>query len=351
VAIQDVRCIQVGYGGIGRGMVTRSLTRKPWYRTAAVVDVRDAALRQAQQDLGLLDAALFTSPEAALAAVEAEAVFINTPSELHYEQCRAALEAGRHVLVAKPITNDFEQAVRLVELAAAKRVTLSVGQQIRFNRHYLAVRRFVESGRIGQVEFAYFLNAKPRFDPLNLKDMDQPALYEMSCHHFDSLLALFPRAAPESIVADGFRPSWSRYAGPSMVNALIEFRDGPHVLYHGGFSSQGPLYELRLEGSSGALRCRGLHMSNDTMAYAVAAPGGQFGEERIDDGIPAANPFDRFFDVWYEYLAGGPEPPFSGRNNLKVFAMLAAGIDSIRTGGRVRIVDHPKYHVTFQRRE
>jgi len=341
-----IRCIHIGYGGIARGMI-RNLQSRPWYATAAVVDVRPAALEQAKQENHLPDSALFADPAEALHQVQADVVFINTPSELHYAQARAAIEAGRHVLVAKPITNDFGQAAELVRLARAAGVKLAVGQQIRYNRHYQAVRRFIESGRLGSVEFAYLLNSKPRPDPLNLKDMSQPALYEMSCHHFDSLLALLPDAVPESIVADGFRPSWSRYTGPCMVYALIRLSGGLHVLYHGGFSSQGPLYELRLEGSRGALRCRGLHMSNDTMTYAVAEPGGCFRDEPVDDGIPARNPFDRFFDIWHEWLQGGAEPPFSGRNNLKVFAMLSAAIDSLQCGQTVRIADNPGYKAAF----
>jgi predicted dehydrogenase len=313
------------------------------------VDVRRAALQQAKQDLHLDDAALFADLADALRQPQGDVVFINTPSELHYDQAKAAIQAGRHVLVAKPVTNDFEQAAELVRFAQAGGVKFAVGQQIRYNRHYQALRRFIESGRLGSVEFVYLLNSKPRPDPLNLKDMGQPALYEMSCHHFDSLLAMFSDAVPESIAADGFRPSWSRYAGPCMVNALIRMTGGMHVLYHGGFSSQGPLYELRLEGSRGALRCRGLHMSNDTMNYAVAEPGGSFQDETVDEGIPAGNPFDRFFDVWHEWLQGGPEPPFSGRNNLKVFAMLSAAIDSLHCGQIVRIAENPRYKAAFGR--
>ena len=50
------------------------------------------------------------------------------------------LEAGLHVLVAKPMTTRWEDAVALVAQARACGRTLSVAQQIRYNRHYLAVR-------------------------------------------------------------------------------------------------------------------------------------------------------------------------------------------------------------------
>jgi len=64
------------------------------------------------------------------------------------------LAAGRHVLVAKPITNNCEEAAELVADARNRNLTLAVVQQIRCNRHYVAVRRFIQSGSLGRVEAA-----------------------------------------------------------------------------------------------------------------------------------------------------------------------------------------------------
>lgn len=343
---RKIRCLVVGMGGISKTML-RELTAKAWYETVGVVDVRDEALADAAARLHLPRTALFKDLDEALRASPADAVIVNTPSELHYAQSKAALEARRHVLVAKPVTNSYEQAVDLVDLAAAQGVTLSVGQQMRFNRHYTAVQRFVDGGGLGSVEAVFFQNSKPRPNPANLARMDQPALYENACHHFDAFVALFGERAPEWIACDGFIPSWSPYAGPCMVNALIRFGGDLHVLYHGGFSSRAPMYEFRLEGSAGALRCHGIHMSNDTMGYEFAPPLGEFAPTTIDDGIPARSPWIRFFDVWHDYLRGGPEPPFSGRNNLKVFALLSAAIESVDNRHPVEVAGNPRFAAAF----
>lgn len=348
---ENVRALIVGYGGITGGML-RHLSPLDWYETGAIVDVREDALAKAQSDQGLADDALFVNMDDAFASGKGEVAFINTPSELHYVQIKAALEAGLHVLVAKPITNNFEEAVELVELAEAKNLNLSVGQQMRFNRHYSSVARFVAEEGLGKVEMMNFLSAKPRHKALNLVGMAQPTLYEMSCHHFDSILSIFPNQVPERIVCDGFRPSWSAYDGPCSINALIHFSNGLHILYHGGFSSQSDLYEVRLEGTKGALRCRGIHMSKDTMHYDFAERGGSFIEQPIDDDVPLENPWPIFFEHWRHYLghgtlADGSAPSFSGRNNLKIFAMLSAGIDSIESGLPVEIAGNPRYKKAF----
>jgi predicted dehydrogenase len=184
---------------------------------------------------------------------------------------------------------------------------------------------------------------------LNLGKMLQPTLYENACHHFDAFLSVFAGHEPEWISCDGFVPSWSKYAGPCMVNALIKFSGNLHLSYHGGFSSQAPMYEFRLEGSKGALKCRGLHMSNDTMDYEVAPALGQFVARRIDDHVLPRDPWSPFFDLWHDYLNGGAEPPFSGRENLKTFAMLSAAIESVESGKPVAIAGNPKYQAAFRR--
>jgi len=180
-----------------------------------------------------------------------------------------------------------------------------------------------------------------------LARMAQPTLYENACHHFDSLLAIFQQNIPEWISCDGFIPSWSPYAGPCMVNALIRFSGNLHVSYHGGFSSRAPMYEFRLEGDKGALVCHGLHMSNDTMRYEFAPALGAFSSAEIDAGVPLNNPFEPFLDTWHAYVGTGNEPPFSGKNNLRVFAMLSAAIESIENGHPVEIATNPRYQDAF----
>lgn len=333
---KTLRLLVVGHGLLG-AYLARRLAAEPGCEIAAVADTSAAAREKAS---ALYAVPVYADLRRALAAGTADAAVISTPSEQHYRQSAAALRRGLHVLVAKPITQSLSEARKLVALAAAKRRKLAVGQQLRFNRHYRAVASFLRSGALGKVEVVHFLNSKPRHKALNLATMAQPAFYEMACHHFDSLLALLPGAAPQSIVADGFRPSWSVYRGPCMVNALITLRGGVHVLYHGGFSSQADCYELRLEGTRGALRCRGIHMSVDEMRYEFAPRGGAFREIDLDAGAPPVNPWDELIARWRAWLAGGAEPPFSGRRNLAVFGLLAAGIESTRTGRTVRLPRH-----------
>ena len=335
---ETIRSIIVGVGGVTRSML-RSLAQKPWHEIAAAVDTNPAALQRAADDYGLSESALHGDLDAALQKTDADVAIINTPSELHYSQARAALLAGLSPLVAKPMTNQYADSVALVGLAAQNDLRLCVGQQMRYFRHYQVVAEFVASGELGSIEQVFFFNAKPRHQARNLKGFEQPVLWEMTCHHLDCLFGVLPMLVPDSIVCDGFMPSWSVYDSACMINAVLRFQGGARMLYHAGYSSQSDCYEMRLEGSRGVLRCRGLHMSKDQMTYEFARRGESFSEIDLDRGRAPTVPWSLFFDRWHDYLQGGDEPHFSGRNNLRVLAVIQAAIESLSSGAFVDIAD------------
>ncbi len=331
-----IRSIIVGAGGVTRSML-RSLTQKPWHEIAAMVDTSPAALQRAADEYGLPATALFSDLDAAIRQTKAEVALINTPSELHHSQTKAALSGKLSPLVAKPLTNNFADSCALVDLAAEQGLRLCVGQQMRYFRHYQVVAEFVASGELGSIEQVFFFNAKPRHQAKNLAGFDQPVLWEMTCHHLDCLFGVMPMLVPEAIFCDGFMPSWSVYDSACMINAVLRFQGGARLLYHAGYSAQSDCYEMRLEGSRGVLRCRGLHMSKDQMTYEFARRGGSFAETDLDRGRAPTQPWSLFFDRWHDYLCGGAEPHFSGRNNLRVLAVIQAAIESLSSGAFVEI--------------
>jgi predicted dehydrogenase len=306
-----MKSLWIGLGEVGVGMIPffRAL---PDFQIVALADPRDASLDHAAAALGegvaaVVDVARFADWRDAIRqapALGVGAVVINTPGHLHDQPVRAALEARLHVLVAKPFVPTIGQAIDLVKLAEAQDRTLCVAQQMRYHRHAIAIRDALASGLIGRPEVIHFVNAKPRPDPLNLAAELQPALREMSCHHFDTLLSLLPGRRAARVFVDAFRPSWSPYAGPCTVNATLACDDGTRVLYHAGFSARASCYELRFEGSEGALRARGVHMSNDDVHFEHARPGGPWQSIDLMAGTAHRSPWREFASRWHAYVTG-----------------------------------------------
>src|SRR5690625_50442 len=83
-----------------------------------------------------------------------DVVAICSPSELHAEQAIAALEAGKDVLVEKPIALTVADAERIVESARARGRTVSAVAQRRLEPEYAAVHRLMQAGDLGQLRLA-----------------------------------------------------------------------------------------------------------------------------------------------------------------------------------------------------
>lgn len=262
-----------------------------------------------------------------------DCVIVNTPGVSHFDDVSLTLDRGLHCLVAKPLTPELPDAKALVSRAHEVGKTLCVAEQIRFNDHYLAVRDLLDKGLVGDVESVLLLNSKPRPNIGSLQNSKHITLEEMSTHHFDLISLLVGDYHEVRVICDEFNPSWSRYANGGMVNVIMVFDGHTHVNYQGGVCAQAPMYELRIEGSLGALRCRGQHMSYGEVSYEFSEAEGLFRPLQIVANPGGFDPWYRFLRAWSNHLLGGPEPPFSGRRNLKVLELVEAARLSVETEG------------------
>lgn len=139
------RIAVVGYGYWGSKHV-RVLSSTPGVEVT-IVDGQPDRLAEAAAHYPL--ARLATDLDAVLDDVDA--VVIATPPGTHAAIAQRALEAGRHVLVEKPLTTSVEDAERLVETAAVHGVHLMVGHTFEYNAAVWKLRELVRSGELGRI--------------------------------------------------------------------------------------------------------------------------------------------------------------------------------------------------------
>ena len=143
--------------------------------------------------------------EALLADDSVELVIVNTPNYTHYEYAKAALTAGKHVVVEKPFTVIVEEGEELISIAKEKGLLLSVYQNRRYDSDYKTVKKIVEQGSLGMIveaEFHYD-RFKEDLSPKLHKEVAGPgtgALYDLGSHLIDQALNLF--GMPEAVFAD-----------------------------------------------------------------------------------------------------------------------------------------------------
>src|SRR5690606_38683033 len=80
-----------------------------------------------------------------------ELVVITAPNEVHYSLAKSALEKGKHVVLEKPMTNTIEEAEKLINLANAKNLILSVFHNRRWDGDFLTVKELIGSEKFGEI--------------------------------------------------------------------------------------------------------------------------------------------------------------------------------------------------------
>lgn len=188
------------YGMSGQVFHAPFLHVNPGFEFAAVVE-RSKHLAQ-QRYPGVK---VYTSVEDMLADKSLDLIIVNTPNATHFDYAKAALEAGKNVIVEKPFTVHSEQGRELVALAKQKGLLLSVYHNRRYDSDYKMVRHVVQSGLLGdilEVEIHYD-RFKDELSYKKHKEVAQPgtgALYDLGSHLIDQALTLF--GMPEALWAD-----------------------------------------------------------------------------------------------------------------------------------------------------
>ncbi|KAF8076238.1 hypothetical protein FPV67DRAFT_1470921 [Lyophyllum atratum] len=139
---------------------------------------------------------------------EVELVIVGTPNETHYSFAKAALEAGKHVLVDKPITATVGQAKELGDLARSRGLVLYAFQNRRWDSDFLALKRLLALPESSPQSLGTLLEFESHFDRYRKglkgtwKDEPRQAAgqtYDLGAHLIDQALTLFGR--PERLTA------------------------------------------------------------------------------------------------------------------------------------------------------
>jgi len=300
-----VRTIHVGVGGRGAWPL-RLIPERGDFESVALVDIKPDKLAAAREMTGLGEEACFTSLEAALQAVEADAVVVITPPDLHAPQCFEAVRAGKHVLVEKPFTKDLAHAHAVVAAAAERGVKVAVCQNRRCSPSVQTIHRLIRDRACGPPSFGMMSTFGWR-PGVHHSGIDRHSyLWERGIHDLDAVCFMLG-ARPKRVWGNSFNPPWSPYAGGAGVHAWVEFDDGTTFGLLCTFAARGRGSSLRFECENGALELKGSELQ-------VHRPGAEEPEPVPLDDAP--RPEAALLDGFYRYITEDVEPGFSGPQNL-----------------------------------
>jgi predicted dehydrogenase len=177
--LTPLRVALVGCGYWGPNLL-RIYMDLPEVEVKWVCDQRPEALQKAHTRYPAV--AVTTDLDVVLADPAVDALLVATPISTHQPIAKAALEAGKHVFIEKPMTADTAQARELVELAAGRGRTLMVGHTFVFSPPVRKVKELIDAGELGDI---YFITTQ-RVN-LGLHQKDVSVVWDLAPHDLSIL--------------------------------------------------------------------------------------------------------------------------------------------------------------------
>ena len=196
----------IGCGAFARFSMAR-YRKLPGVTIAAVADIDPPAAHRAAGELG----AAARSPDDVLVAPDVDLVYIATPPALHFRQARTAVEAGKHVLVEKPLATTVADAEALATLATRRGRVCVANLVERYNPLADAVAAVIRSRLLGDLVHGLFVNeaADEGLAPGHWfwdRDVSGGIFVEHGVHFFD-LVAFWLGAGEVVAAARSVRPT------------------------------------------------------------------------------------------------------------------------------------------------
>jgi predicted dehydrogenase len=343
----------IGYGFAGQVFHAPLLRTTPGLAIAAVASRNPDKVRA---DLG--DVAVHADPAALIKDPAVRLVVLASPNPTHFPLAQAALDAGKHVVVDKPFTDDAAQAGQLMRLAEDKGLLLSVYHNRRWDSTTRTALRLLAGGTLGSIRHAamHFDRFRPQPQARWKEELEAgggiwmdlgPHLLDEAVLYFGTPLAIeadLPTLRPGSRCEDQFQARL-RYAdglrvdlGASMVAAVAR----PRVALHG---LAGSWVKQSLDPQEADL-IAGRRPSGDAAAWGIDTETGTLAVLR--DGQLATSPMPTENGAYPSYYAGirdallGKAPnPVPARQALTVMRLLDAGRISAAERREVLLADVP----------
>jgi predicted dehydrogenase len=333
----SVAVIGCGYWGPN---LLRNFVSCPKTRLVAACDRDSARLQKALALYPGVDAV--TDPREVIDRSDVDAVAIATPVGTHEPLASAALEAGKHVLVEKPLALTTKGAQRLVRMATERGLTLMVDHTFVYSRPIQTIKRLLEEGQLGDL---YFIDSV-RIN-LGLLQNDVNVVWDLATHDLSIMDYLLERS-PRSLSATG-----SCHISPDVEDVAylsLDFGENLLASVHVNWLSPVKVRHLIIGGSRKSLVYNDLDPIEPIKVYDRGVDIGPTPEERAgvlisyrtgdiwSPHVPIFEPLQQVVTHFADCIATGSRPRTDGDAGLRVVRILDAAQRSIKAqGGRIML--------------
>ncbi len=267
-----------------------------------------------------------------------EGIVVATPVGTHYAMAKRALEAGKSVLVEKPLATSNDEANDLVKTAREKKLVLMVGHTFEYSAPVQKMHDIIASGELGDVFYISSVRAN-----LGLFQRDVNVTWDLATHDISIILNLMGGREPEAVSCQG--ESHYGHGVEDVAMLTLRFERNVIAFIHVSWLDPDKIRRTTVVGS------------RKMLVYDDTAP-----QEKIriyDKGVTAQKYYDTFGEFQFSYRYGdiqiprieekeplfcecehfvkciksGETPNTDGVNGARVVAVLEAANYSLRRGG------------------
>ena len=284
---------------------------------------------------------------------ETDAVYIATPPHTHVKIAKAALEAGKHVLVEKPLSTDSFEALDLIETAARNERTLMAGHTFLYSAPVCKVKALIESGQLGDV--FYIDSARVnlgRYQPSGV-------IWDLAPHDL-SIVCYWLDMAP--IAVNATAGSYRGTSSEDVAFITLEFPNGALAQIHVSWLAPAKLRRTTISGSKQMVVYDDTAGPEAVRVYdqgVEASNPETFGEfqltyRRGDVTIPFLEPIEplrREFQHFLDCAATGKRPLSDGASGFRIVRIIEAVHRAVESGKREEIDWSQRQQTTTKPRE
>jgi predicted dehydrogenase len=269
-----------------------------------------------------------------------DAVVVATPTSTHANIVSQALDAGKHVLVEKPITYGLDDAIHLCKLADSNERVLMVGHVFLFNPAFRAAKGYIDDGLLGDVK--YLSMTRTNLGPVRT---DVNAAWDLASHDI-SIANYWLDAMPTKVTATG--GSWLNEGVEDVVFATLTYPNDVLVHIEASWLNPRKRRLISVVGAERMLTVDDMEMNEPIRIYDKGVLGAgdtdlvdtfagfrsqvREGEVRIPF-VAGGEPLKSECEEFLRRVAGGGDSISDGWDGAKIVAVLSAIDASIERGG------------------
>ena len=324
----------IGCGQWGPNLV-RNFALNPRCRLTYVCDLDTARLKSIRERL--LGVETVTDYREMLQDDEVDAVLVATPITTHYQIVRDSLEAGKHVLSEKPLTENYRSSLELADIAESVNRTLMVGYVFLFNAAVRKTVEYIRSGDLGQIQYVHAV--RTNLGPIRY---DVNALWDLASHDVAILLHCLEEM-PASVSCTG-----GRFIGnpqPDVATLILSFPSGRMGFLYVSWLDPRKVRQITFVGTKKMLLFDDLGVleplriydkgvqrdaySDTYGAHLMAVRSGEVVLPHVSGSEPLAEECQAFVSA----VLDGVDNPGIGKLPLQVAAVLSAAEASLNNNG------------------